>query len=300
MEETWKKARWTDPFIGIEGELSPKYGTQAKILWDSTNLYFFAKMEEPHVWADIKNRDEVIFYNNDFEIFIDPDGDTHNYMELEINALNTVWDLFLTKPYRNQPKVIDNWDIIGLKTAVYVDGTLNDPEDIDRGWSVEIAMPWPALTETSAQEAKLPVNEFWRINFSRVNWQHEIADSKYHRKKDENGKHLPEYNWAWSPQYVINMHEPERWGYVYFTNQPGTKFHIPEDEKVKWKLYGLYREIRNKPISEEAHKILINQQEINAHIEKHQSGWNLWVKSPFTGRKIIIKEDGQMLVTDAK
>ena len=44
--------------------------------------------------------DAVIFHNNDFEVFIDPDGDTHNYYELEINALNTVWDLFITKPYR--------------------------------------------------------------------------------------------------------------------------------------------------------------------------------------------------------
>ncbi|CEN48597.1 hypothetical protein CCAN2_1920045 [Capnocytophaga canimorsus] len=52
--------------------------------------------------ATLKERDTVIFHNNDFEIFLDPDNDSHNYYEFEINALNTVWDLFLTKPYRGK------------------------------------------------------------------------------------------------------------------------------------------------------------------------------------------------------
>ena len=34
------------------------------------------------------------------QIFLDPDGDNHNYYEIEINALGTVWDLFLARPYR--------------------------------------------------------------------------------------------------------------------------------------------------------------------------------------------------------
>jgi len=33
---------------------------------------------------------------------------------------------------------LDSWDIPGLITRVHVDGTLNDPSDTDRGWSIEI------------------------------------------------------------------------------------------------------------------------------------------------------------------
>lgn len=64
------------------------------MLWDETYFYIYAEMEEPHVWGTLKERDTVIFYNNDFEVFIDATGDTHNYYELEVNALNTAWDLF--------------------------------------------------------------------------------------------------------------------------------------------------------------------------------------------------------------
>lgn len=100
-EVSWEKAAFSTDFIDIEGRAVPKYLTNVKMLYDQQYLYFYAKMEEPHIWATLKQRDTVIFYNNDFEIFIDPDGDSHNYMELEINALNTVWDLFIVKPYRD-------------------------------------------------------------------------------------------------------------------------------------------------------------------------------------------------------
>ena len=39
------------------------------------------------------------------------------------------------------------WEVIGLKTAVHVDGTPNDPRDTDKGWTVEIRWPWAGLKE---------------------------------------------------------------------------------------------------------------------------------------------------------
>ena len=296
-EKSWKNAEWSEGFIDIEGVEKPTYKTQMKMLWDETYLYFYAEMEEPHVWATLKQRDTVIFYNNDFEIFIDPDGDTHDYMEFEMNALNTVWELLLTKPYRNHPKVIDGWDINGLKTGVDISGTLNDSKNTDKGWSVEIAMPWEALKEANTH-GKLPVNEFWRINFSRVNWDFDMEDGRYSRKKGKNGKFLPEYNWVWSPQGVINMHEPEHWGYVYFSDKPvGTdaSFTIPEDEHVKWFLYEKYREINGQ---EDKSDITLEPREILGktiapQFEMHSLGWNISVESPFTGNVLSIREDGK-------
>ena len=89
------------------------------MLWDDTYLYVGALLEEPHVWGTLTKHDSVIFKDNDFEIFIDPDGDNHEYYEIEINALNTEWDLFLTKPYRDGGPAINEWEIPGLKTAVH-------------------------------------------------------------------------------------------------------------------------------------------------------------------------------------
>ena len=93
-ELAWKSVKWSSNFVDIEGTKTPIYQTNFKMIWDDNYFYILAKIQEPHVWANITEKDAVIFHNNDFEVFIDPDGDTHNYYELEINALNTVWDLF--------------------------------------------------------------------------------------------------------------------------------------------------------------------------------------------------------------
>ncbi|NKI25726.1 carbohydrate-binding family 9-like protein [Arenibacter sp. 6A1] len=297
-EAAWKNSEWSQDYIDIEGKKEPTYKTRMKMLWDNEYLYFMAKMEEPHVWATLKQRDTVIFYNNDFEIFIDPDGDTHNYYEYEMNAHNTLWDLFLTKPYRNNGKVIDSWDIQGVKSAVSIQGTLNDSSDLDEEWVVEIAIPWAVITEAS-NSSKVPENDFWRLNFSRVNWDFDLTDGRYSRKKDESGKFLPEYNWVWSPQGVINMHEPEHWGYVYFSSEnPGGKadFTIPKDDHIKWYMYELYRGLLHGKKGAEKSVSKPKQilgSTIKPTLEKHSFGWNIWVKSPFTENVLVIKEDGK-------
>jgi len=78
-EAAWTAAPWTDDFRDIQGAAKPppRFRTRAKLLWDNEYLYVAAELEEPHVWATITNHDSVIFQDPDFEVFIDPDGDTH-------------------------------------------------------------------------------------------------------------------------------------------------------------------------------------------------------------------------------
>jgi Carbohydrate family 9 binding domain-like len=218
--ETWKDASWSEAFRDIEGDLKPDppFRTRMKMLWDDHALYIAADLEEPHVWATLKNHDAVIFHDHDFEVFLDPDADSHLYAELELNALNTTWDLLLSKPYKDGGKAIDAWEITGLKTAVQVDGTLNDPHDRDRGWTVVIVWPWKSLKEIATCPVPPRHGDQWRINFSRVEWDHDVIDGKYRKVPKR-----PEHNWVWSPQGVIDMHRPERWGILQFsTGPPGT------------------------------------------------------------------------------
>jgi hypothetical protein len=216
-ETAWGTSPWTEDFLDIQGpgKPAPAFRTRAKLLWDEQYLYIAAELVEPHVWATLTNHDSVIFQDPDFEIFIDPDGDTHNYYEFEMNALNTGWDLFLDKPYQDQGTAHNEWDIPGLKTAVQVRGTLNNPADVDRGWTVELAFPWKVLAEHARHPGPPLEGEQWRINFSRVEWQVTIDDQHYRKVPKR-----PEDNWVWSPQGVIDMHRPEMWGLLEFTRQP--------------------------------------------------------------------------------
>lgn len=225
-EAAWAAAPWSDEFVDIEGDKKPKprHRTRVKMLWDDEALYIAAEIDEPHVWATLTQHDAVIFHDNDFEVFLDPDGDNHLYGELELNALNTTWDLLLTKPYKDSGKAVNGWEVVGLKTAVHIDGTLNDPRDTDKGWTVEIRWPWAGLKELSGAPTPPKDGDRWRINFSRVEWDTDVVGGKYQKVK---GK--PEYNWVWSPQGVIDMHRPERWGYLQFsTAEPGKATFRPD------------------------------------------------------------------------
>ncbi len=218
-EEAWELAPWTERFVDIEGGTRPAPGlaTRAKILWDDEALWIGAEIEEPHVWGTLRQRDAVIYMDDDFEVFLDPDGDTHQYYELEINALGTVWDLFLVRPYRDGGPAIHAWDIPGLRTAVRVAGTINDPSDEDRGWSVEIGIPWGPLAEATDVPVPPRPGDRWRVNFSRVDWPVEVVDGAYRKRRDPaSGEELEEANWVWSPQGLVAMHYPEMWGFVRF------------------------------------------------------------------------------------
>ena len=251
-ETDWHNVPWSDYFVDIESTLKPEplYKTRMKMLWDDKYLFVAAEIEDPHVWASLTERESIIFYDNDFEVFIDPDGDTHHYIEYEMNAFNTQWDLLLLKPYRDDVKqnvAIDNWNLNGIKSAVYVDGTINKADDTDRGWSLEIAFPLDALSELSAT-GKLPVQgEQYRIDFSRVQWKVDVVDGKYKKRTHTVSgieKPLPEDNWVWSPQGVIAMHQPETWGFLQFseiTAGKGTDTYVADpDNEVKWALRMLY------------------------------------------------------------
>lgn len=248
-ESCWRNAEWTNDFVDIEGNVKPKpcFSTRVKMLWDEAYLYFGAELEEPHIWSKLKQRDTVIFYDNDFELFIDPNSDSHEYYEFEINALGTVWDLFLTKPYRDGGKAINNWDINGLKTGIGINGTLNNPTDIDTSWTVEVAIPWAVLKECAYKDSPPEEGDQWRVNFSRVQWITEVVNGTYKKKTDRStGKHLPEHNWVWSPQGVIAMHQPETWGIVQFTHQQAGEAEVNFIEKEEYPaaylLYNLYQQ----------------------------------------------------------
>jgi hypothetical protein len=242
-EKDWLSIDWSEYFVDIEGERKPVpyYKTKMKMLWSGECLYIAAEMEEPHLNASLQKRDTVIFYDNDFEVFIDPDGDTHNYYELEVNQLNTQWDLFLLKPYRDiKNAALNGYDIKGLKTAVHLNGTLNNPGDIDSGWTIEIAIPWKAIFEKDGMKYPPNKGDYIRVNFSRVQWEYDIIDGKYIKKKNpHSGKVLSGHNWVWSPQGIVNMHYPEMWGFVVL-NSGENEFEIPEIEKKKWLLREIY------------------------------------------------------------
>ena len=95
---------------------------------------------------------------------------------------------------------------------------LNNPADMDTGWSVEWAIPVRDMSNMHG--ATWPPNRPWRMNFLRVQWPHVVANGHYRRQTDVAGNVLPAGYSVWTPQYAEDMHRPEHWGYVTFADVP--------------------------------------------------------------------------------
>ena len=90
---------------------------------------------------------------------------------------------------------------------------MNCADDEDRGWTVEVAIPWTAMLEYAGCDCPPKGGDAWRVNFSRVEWEWDYHQGGYLRREG-----VPCDNWVWSPQGEINMHIPEMWGFVDFSD----------------------------------------------------------------------------------
>ena len=202
-EKEWGDAVPCADFRDIRGDgfAEPKYLTTMRMLWDDDNFYISAVLVEPDVKAGVARRDDIVYHDNDFEVFLNPYGDRILYYELEVNALGTVMDLLMNGPYSEGGTYMMTWDFPGLEVAVKVQGTLNRSNDTDAGWSVEMKIPFAGLSRGGADPR---ANKIWRANFSRVEWLTQ-----------------PEENWVWAPTGVVDIHHPMRWGYLRFIDEDG-------------------------------------------------------------------------------
>lgn len=196
--------------------------TEIKLLYDSTNLYIGAYLYEPHICGSITTDNVPIFMDNDFEVFLDPDGSGREYFEFEVNALGASWQLSLDRPYSEGGSARSPHTLPGLVSKVHVDGSVNDPSDVDIGWSVTLKIPFVELQQFGANAP--PVDgDRWKVNFSRVQWEYEIVEGKYVRVPPV-GTSLPqgpdqwhpEKNFVWAPTGVVDIHVPSKWGVVVF------------------------------------------------------------------------------------
>lgn len=281
-DAAWQQATWTEDFQDIEGFLKPKprFRTRAKLLWDDTHLYIAAEMEEPNVWGTLTQKDCVIFQDNDFEVFLDPDGSTWPYYEFEMNALNTMWDLMLRHPYRDAERVaVNGWDCAGLRSAVAIQGTLNDPRDKDQGWTVELAIPLASLGELSGR-GKVKAGDTWRLNFSRVQWQTNVKEGKTVKVKKSDGSPLPEDNWVWSPIGQVNIHYPEMWGFLHFSGRTaGSEEPRPEltaADRATWGLRRIYYAQRTFHAKHGRYASSLKELDLAKVLPE---GWSLWMEA---------------------
>lgn len=175
----------------------PRQATTARLLWDDDYLYVAFHCEDTDIWGLTSQRDQAIYEQEVVEIFVDADCDGHGYVEIEVNPLNAVLDLFMLLR-GNRARGLWDWDSEGLRTAVIVDGDPTRRGTSDRSWSVEMAIPMADFF--TAPHLPPSPGDLWHFNLYRID-------------RAEEGD---EYQ-AWSPVGRVNNHTPERFGRLVFS-----------------------------------------------------------------------------------
>lgn len=236
----WRGVPRSTRFVDMVTGAPALYDTRVACQWDEERFYVGYWIEEPQVTATLTERDSFVWHDNDVELFVAGDD---CYYELEINAFGTVYEAFFIwqdalrrgsrfdRPefdlYARDVDVLGgfqdasrwgrhprgrrwaflDFDLEGLETGVRVDGRINEPATIDRGWTVEMALPWRSLAVLFESRQRPPrEGDTLRCDFSR------FEALRVH------GKPLPENpGWSLSPHGAYDSHLPERFSVVRLT-----------------------------------------------------------------------------------
>ncbi|MHB9030784.1 MAG: SUMF1/EgtB/PvdO family nonheme iron enzyme [Candidatus Latescibacterota bacterium] len=215
-EKAWQDAQWTEAFEDAQSPYCPQPWkmTRAKILYDDENLYVAAQLQEENVWGHITQRDSIVYYDNDFEVFVDPTADAVNYFEYEMTCLNTMFDMWHENDNHRGALADGRYDAPGLRSAVQVQGTLNYHYDTDEGWTAEMKIPFRDM-RASNPAMSLPVKrgDLWRMNFSRVEYLHIYSQMFPYLLPNS-----PCEDWVWNTTHIGDLHIPEMWAKAVFSD----------------------------------------------------------------------------------
>ena len=194
-DTVWARAaRFEDLRLNLDGAAAP-YQTEVRALYDDTFLYFAFRSRDDNVWATYKTRDQHLWDEEVVELFLQADPQHSSYIELEVNPLGTMLDIYLLdirKPLR-----YESWNSQKLKWAVNIRGTV-DGKDGDKEWTCEIALPLEDVV--TAKNLPPRAGDRWKLNLYRV---------------EQRPKPLL---LAWSPTLKDDFHLPDKFGEIVFTN----------------------------------------------------------------------------------
>lgn len=139
--------------------------TTVYILYDDNYLYIAGKMEDKDIFADVKGEDAPVWSNDVFEVFIKPRFSSPHYYEINANPLGTTFDGFYPRRRAGFSRFIKYSS--GVKVATKVNGTINKWEDVDKGWTIEEAIPFSAFSQTTPP----PKNgDIWYFSICRYDY----------------------------------------------------------------------------------------------------------------------------------
>jgi hypothetical protein len=162
-EPAWNKAPLLGAFVNNSDGSPSSLKTEAKVLYDDSFIYFASRFADENVWATMRKRDEHLWTEEVMEVFLQADPRQTSYIELEVNPLGTLIDIFLLDI--RKPLHYESWNSEKIRWAVNVEGTL-DGKPGDQEWTCEIALPLEDVVPAPNIPPK--PGDRWHLNMYRV------------------------------------------------------------------------------------------------------------------------------------
>ena len=212
--------------------------TRVKALWNDKGLMVLYHCLDADIQAEVTERDGRVYTDDAVELFLDPDMDGANYLQVAVNPRSTRRDLLIPEAGGRNSTL--KWDS-GLLCAVTAERTVLDRSDRDEWWTVELFLPWSGLGRKALElrwerddvayevdagdvlgDRAVPpkAGDRWKANFNRFDQGRGVAKTV----TDDEGRTIGYKDgdvasgWGFSPTSG-SFHEPEYWGVLVFVKE---------------------------------------------------------------------------------
>ncbi|MCB0104655.1 MAG: carbohydrate-binding family 9-like protein, partial [Caldilineaceae bacterium] len=165
-DPAWTKAELIDQFYVYQSGGTPAASPgKMRILWDAMNLYVGMELSDTNILPSsvtkgIHGHDQALYEGDVIELFIRESRSSPKYFEFEWSPTGDVFDARFDQVRFGPPGT--NFES-GVVSAVSVNGTLDNTQDIDTGWTVEAKIPLSAF-------APIASGSSWDFTFARYDY----------------------------------------------------------------------------------------------------------------------------------
>jgi lysophospholipase L1-like esterase len=165
-DPAWASAAVIEDFPAFWDRAETGTGTRARLVWDDRALYFSATMTDAELRAAGTRRNDRLWLGDVFELFFKPTAERPEYYEFQVNPRSVILELAF--PERGSDfATLAARPPMGMEAVATTDGTLDQPGDRDRGWTVEGRIPWSVFAPSGGRPAP---GSSWRFALCRYDY----------------------------------------------------------------------------------------------------------------------------------
>jgi hypothetical protein len=162
-ETAWADATALPQVASLDGEPDEGAPTLVRFAWSDAALHVAAELPDVDVWSTFVRRDDPLWKEEVFELFVFVEPNGRDYLELQVSPRGVQFDARFVRHRDGDTGWNGAW-----QAAVDLRGTVDDRSDRDQGWTAELAVPWSDICGNTALQCPVAAGTVLRVNAFRL------------------------------------------------------------------------------------------------------------------------------------